>query len=444
MDFRSPAYDARGSRAAEAVLRKMKELAIMNIRFRLLGLVLAGLASMGAQAAGPGHFTAAGVASIRQQTHAVVDRKEAAGIVTLVLQDGKPVLRDAYGYADTEQKKPVRLDSVMAVASMTKPLTGVAMMMLYEQGKWSLDDPVAKFVPQLANLKVMDDSGRLVPMEHPQTMRQLMSHSAGFTYGVFADTPVDRIVRAAALTDPNSSLVGMIGKLSQLPLKHQPGSAWEYSVSVDVQGYIVEKLSGMPYAVFVREKILRPLKMKDSDFAVFGAARDRLALPHAPDKSGALVPYLPAGGRDAVAREVPRLPSPGASLYSTALDYARFCQMIVNGGQLDGVRLLKPATVRLMHQNALQPGVAVNLAGPGTTFGLDFAIAGDPSTTQEPWPAGTYYWSGVYGTYFWIDPVNHLIVVGMIQRPWLPGTDASGSLVARNAGGKAIYDALSH
>jgi CubicO group peptidase (beta-lactamase class C family) len=236
----------------------------------------------------------------------------------------------------------------------------------------------------------------------------------------------------------------MIGKLSQLPLKHQPGSAWEYSVSVDVQGYIVEKLSGMPYAVFVREKVLKPLKMKDSDFAVFGKARERLALPHAPDKAGALLPFLPQGGRDAVAREVPRLPSPGGSLYSTALDYARFCQMIVNGGTLDGVRLLKPETVKLMHQNALAPGVTVNLAGPGTTFGLDFAIAGDPSTTQEPWPAGTYYWSGIYGTYFWIDPVNHLIVVGVIQRPWLPGTDASGSLVARNAGGKAIYGALSH
>ena len=402
------------------------------------------LATSGSHAAGPGRLTPAGVASIRQQTHDLVDRKEAAGIVTLVLQDGKTVVRDAYGYADTERKTPMRVDSVMAVASMTKPITGVAMMMLYEQGRWSLDDPVSKYVPQLANLKVMDAGGKLVPPTHLQTMRELMSHSAGFTYGVFADTPVDRIVRAAGLTDPNSSLVGMIGKLSQLPLKHQPGSAWEYSVSVDVQGYIVEKLSGMPYAVYVREKILKPLRMKDSDFAVFGKARERLALPHAPDKSGALLPYLPEGGRDAIARDVPRLPSPGASLYSTALDYARFCQMIVNGGQLDGVRLLKPATVRLMHENALQPGVTVNLSGPGTTFGLDFAIAGDPATTKEPWPAGTYYWSGIFGTYFWIDTVNHLIVVGMIQRPWLPGTDAAGSLVARNAGGKAIYGALTH
>lgn len=394
--------------------------------------------------AAPGHFTPAGVADINRQMHELVDHKEAAGIVTLILQDGKRVDLDAYGYADTQAKQPMRADSVMLVASMTKPLTGVAMMMLYEQGKWSLDDLVAQHVPQLKDLKVMDESGRIVPATHQPTMRELMSHSAGFTYGSFGNSAVDKLYQAAKPTDPNSSLPGLIGKLSQLPLKNQPGSKWEYSVSVDIQGYIVEKLSGMPYDVFIREKILKPLKMKDSDFAVFGKARERMAVPHAPNKAGELVPYLGEGGREALAREVPRLPSPGGALYSTALDYARFCQMIVNGGQLDGVRLLKPATVALMHQNALPPGVTVNMAGPGTTFGLDFAIAGDPSTTHEPWPAGTYYWSGILGTYFWIDPVNHLIVVGMISRAWVPGTDAAGSLVARNAGGKAIYGAMRH
>lgn len=414
----------------------------MRLHLGISIAVLSCLAALTAQGAGPGRFTAAGVAAIKAETHAVVDKGDAAGIVTLVLQDGKPVVRDAYGFADAERKLPMRVDSVMAVASMTKPVTGVAMMMLYEQGLWQLDDPVAKHVPQLANLKVLAADGRLVTPPHQPTMRELMSHSAGFTYGVFADAPADRLVRAAGLTDPDSSLAGMIGKLSQLPLKHAPGSAWEYSVSVDIQGYIVEKLSGMPYAEYIRSKVLLPLKMKDSGFAVTGAARERLALPHAPDASGKLVPSLPAGGRDAVARDVPRLPSPGAALYSTALDYARFCQMIVNGGQLDGVRLLKPATVKLMHENMLPPGVNVGFAGPGTTFGLDFAIAGAPAQTGEPWPAGTFYWSGIYGTYFWIDPVNHLIVVGMIQRPWLPGTDASGSLVARNAGGKSIYGAL--
>jgi CubicO group peptidase (beta-lactamase class C family) len=394
------------------------------------------------RAASVPHLTPDDVAAINRKMHALVDSHQAAGVVTLIIQDGKRVDLNAYGSADTALHKPMRTDSIGAVASMTKPVTGVAMMMLYEQGKWSLDDPVEKYVPQLKNLKVMDEAGHLVPVSRPATMRELMSHSAGFTYGVFADTAVDRQVRAAQLTDPNSSLPGMIGKLTTLPLKHQPGSAWEYSVSADIQGYIIEVLSGMPYAQFVQQKILKPLKMRDSGFAVTGAARERLALIHVPDSTGQLVPSLPAGGRDAVAKAVPRLPSPGGALYSTVSDYARLCQMIVNGGVLDGVRLLKPETVRLMHHNALAPGVFVSMAGPGTTFGLDFAIAGDPSSTKEPWPAGTYYWSGIYGTYFWIDPVNHLIAVGMIQRAWVPGTDAAGSLIARNTAGGAIYTAL--
>ncbi len=408
----------------------------------ILALLAACTLSSITRAAAPAQLTHDDISAINRKMHALVDAKQAAGVVTLIIQNGKRLDLDAYGSADTGLHRPMRTDSVGAFASMTKPITGVAMMMLYEQHKWSLDDPVEKYVPQLKNLMVMDDSGHLVRQSRPATMRELMSHSAGFTYGVFADTPADRLVRAAQLTDPNSSLAGMIGKLSTLPLKHQPGTAWEYSVSADIQGYIVEVLSGMPYAEFVQQKILTPLKMKDSGFAVTGQARERLALPHAPDRSGDLVPTLPAGGRDAVAAKVPRLPSPGGALYSTVSDYARFCQMIANGGELDGVRLLKPETVRLMHRNALPPGVFVGMAGPGTTFGLDFAIAGDPASTHEPWPAGTYYWSGIYGTYFWIDPVNHLIAVGLIQRTWVPGTDAKGSLIARNTAGEAIYTAL--
>ncbi|MEY4761126.1 MAG: hypothetical protein RLZZ200_982, partial [Pseudomonadota bacterium] len=222
----------------------------MRIHIGFQAAALSCLVAALAQAAGPAHFTKAGLAMVESQTHALVDRGAAAGIVTLVLQEGKPVFRDAYGFADAERKSPMRVDSVMAIASMTKPVTGVAMMMLFEEGKWQLDDPVAKHVPQLRDLKVLAADDQLVSPAHQPTMRELMSHSAGFTYGVFADTPADQRVRAMVLTDPNSSLAGMIGKLSQLPLKHAPGSAWEYSVSVDIQGYIVEKLSGLPYAEF--------------------------------------------------------------------------------------------------------------------------------------------------------------------------------------------------
>ncbi len=399
-------------------------------------------AAPAAAAAAPPGISATDIAAIRIQMHALVDNKEAAGIVTLIIKDGKTVDQDAYGLADTERGTAMRVDTVGAIASMTKPVTGVAMMMLYEQGLWALDDPITKFIPEFANLKVMDDSGKLVAPVHTPTMRELMSHSAGFTYGVFDTKPVDLLYQKTNPIDPNGSLDRMIGKLARLPLKNQPGSKWEYSVSVDIQGYILQKLSGMPYDVFVREKVLKPLQMRDTDFLVVGPARERLAFAHAPDASGTLQPALPAGGRDAVAKTVPGLPSPGGSLYSTVGDYARFAQMVQNGGELDGVRLLRPETVALMHTNALPENVFVGFAGPKTGFGLDFAVAGAPADTGEPWPAGTYYWSGIFGSYFWIDPVNNLIVVGLIQRQWVPGTDAAGSLVARNAAGKAVYNAL--
>jgi CubicO group peptidase (beta-lactamase class C family) len=387
-------------------------------------------------------FSREDIATIRSQMHALVDSQQFAGIVTLIQQHGRVVDLDAYGLADTGSGAPMQPDSVMAIASMTKPVTGVAMMLLYEQHLWAPDDPIAKYIPEFSGLEVMDADGKLVPPQHAPTMRELMSHSAGFTYGFFGSTPVDKLYQQAQPTDPDSTLTAMVGKLARLPLKHQPGSAWEYSVSVDIQGYIVEKLSGMPYDAFLRERIFKPLKMHDTDFAVFGAARKRLAFQHSPGPDGKLAPLLPAAGRDAVARKVPSLPSPGGALYSTAADYARFAQMLLNGGELEGVRLLQPETVALMHRNALPEGVFVGPAGSRTRFGLDFAIAPDPAASGEPWPAGTYYWSGIFGTYFWIDPVNDMVVVGMVQRAWVPGSDVGGTLLARNAGGKAIYQAL--
>jgi CubicO group peptidase (beta-lactamase class C family) len=318
------------------------------------------------------------------------------------------------------------------------------MMILYEQGKWSLDDPIAKHVPEFKDLKVMGEDGKLVPPNHAPTMRELMSHSAGFTYGFFGNSAVDKLVREANVLDANSSLKTFVGKLARLPLKHQPGTKWEYSVSVDIQGYIVEKLSGQPFDVFVREHISKPLKMKDTDFAVFGAARERVALPHLPSKEGGwTVPVR------TVLEKVPGLPSGGGGLYSTATDYARFCQMLLNGGTLDGVRILKPESVRLMHTDALAKGLHVsilnnNLAGTG--FGLDFAVVNDAAASHEPVPTGTYYWSGIYGTYFWIDPSNDLIVIGMIQRDWSPAApDPTYDPVnVLNENARIVYGTLGH
>ncbi len=390
----------------------------------------------------PRRLDAADLAAIRARMHALVDEHQVAGIVTLIQQQGRVVEFGAYGLADTERGTPMRRDSIMAIASMTKPVTGVAMMLLYEQGLWSLDDPITKFVPGFSGLQVMREDGTLEPMRRAPTMRELMSHTAGFSYGFFGNTAVDRLYFDAHLLDPNSSLAELIDKLAQLPLKHQPGTRWEYSIAVDIQGYLVERLSGVPYHVFVSERILKPLGMKDTGFAVSGAARSRLAFEHARGPDGRLVPRLPEGGRDAVAGRVPSLPTPGGALYSTAADYARLAQMLLNGGRLGGVRLLKPQTVALMHTNALPAGIFAGGPGSRTGFGLDFAIAPDPAASGEPWPAGTYYWSGIWGTYFWIDPVNELIVVGMLQRAWAPGEGLQETLVARNAARQVIYDEL--
>jgi CubicO group peptidase (beta-lactamase class C family) len=393
-------------------------------------------------------FSSADVANIRQQLHSLVDDKHVAtGMVTLITQRGKTVDLDTYGLADAEKGTPIRPDAVMAIASMTKPVTGVAMMLLYEQGKWSLDDPVGKFVPEFKDLEVMTANGKLVPPNHAPTMRELMSHSAGFTYGFFGDSAVDKQYLQANVLDPGSNLKTAMDKLSNIPLKHQPGSKWEYSVSVDIQGYIIEKLSGQPYDVFVREHVLKPLKMKDTDFAVFGAARERLAYTHQPGKDGKLEIALPPGGRGDVGKAVPGLPSPGGALFSTAQDYARFCQMLLNGGTIDGVRLLKPETVKLMHTNMLPKGLHVEILNNnlvGTHFGLDFAVVDDAAASQEPVPTGSFYWSGIFGTYFWIDPANEIVVVGMIQRAWSPlAPDATYDPVyVRNEAARIIYAAL--
>ena len=196
----------------------------------------AAVAASPASAAGRPRLDAADLAAIRARMHALVDDGRVAGLVTLIQQHGRVVDLDAHGLADTERGTPMRPDSVVAIASMTKPVTGVAMMMLYEQGLWSLDDPVTKFIPEFADLEVMREDGTLEPARRAPTMRELMSHSAGFTYGFFGSTPVDRLYFDARLIDPDSSLAELIGKLTRLPLKHQPGTRFEYSIAVDIQG----------------------------------------------------------------------------------------------------------------------------------------------------------------------------------------------------------------
>ena len=378
-------------------------------------------------------FSSAGLKSFQQAMRALVDEHQLAGVTTLVARHGKVVHFDAYGVQDPESKKPVTKDTIFRIASMTKPIAGVAMMMLWEEGKWTLDDPVAKHIPEFAGLKVATASGD-VPQVKPMTMRQLMSHTAGFDVsGGYAKHNI---------SDRTQPLQAMIDKLAKLPLAAQPGSDWRYGPSVDIQGYVVEKLSGQPLDVFLSKRIFEPLGMKDTGFWVDPAKKDRITNIHTygPDKK------IITGTTQGNPTRKPVFLSGSGGLLSTTEDYFKFAQMLLNGGEANGKRFLKKSTVELMRTNVLEPGVVVDLYGPahnidGIGFGLDFAIILDPAKAKTPEGKNSFYWGGAFGTWFWIDPTNDLIVVGMMQNQDGSRPDR-GSPQVRPLSRKLVYAAL--
>jgi CubicO group peptidase (beta-lactamase class C family) len=359
-----------------------------------------------------------------------VDQGKLAGTVTMVSRHGKVVEFDANGKRDIAANAPMQKDSIFRIYSMSKPITGVAMMMLFEEGKWQLNDPVAKYIPEFANLKVYgtDASNNMVMKDqnHPVTMRELMSHTGGFTYGIFSNTPVDKLQREANVLDVNITLDEFIKRVAKVPLNTQPGTEWHYSISVDIQGYIVQKLSGMPFEEFLEKRIFKPLGMSDTGFYVPKEKLSRFAEMYGYDNAGKLVVI---GTKEALNHDFsakPAFPSGGGGLVSTTTDYMRFCQMLLNGGELDGVRLLSPKSVELMHSNMLSPGMTV--FGQGAGFGLDFAIYTDPVAAGGYYGKDTFWWGGAAGTWFWIDPVNDLIVIGMIQQVAGTGAAVAGGI----------------
>jgi CubicO group peptidase (beta-lactamase class C family) len=348
----------------------------------------------------------------------IVDSGRLAGAVTMVSRHGKVVEFDAVGKRDIAANAPMQKDSIFRIYSMSKPITGVAMMILFEEGKWQLNDPVAKYIPEFAKLKVYstEANGNVVMKDqnHPVTMRELMSHSGGFTYGFFSNTPVDKMQLEADLLNPNNTLDEFIKRVAKLPLNSQPGTEWHYSISVDIQGYIVQKLSGMPFEEFLEKRIFKPLGMTDTGFYVPKEKLGRFAEFYNYDAEGKLHAVGVREGLNHDFSAKPALSSGGGGLVSTATDYMRFCQMLLNGGQLDGVRILSPLTVELMHTNMLTPNMTI--FGPGAGFGLDFAVYTDSAAAGGYYGKGSYWWGGAAGTWFWIDPVNDLVVVGMIQQ----------------------------
>lgn len=344
-----------------------------------------------------------------------VDENKIAGFTTLVARHGKIAHFEAAGLRTLESGEPMPKDAIFRIYSMTKPVTGVALMMLYEEGKFELDDPVSKYIPAFAGARVFKQAGEdgsLVtePAAREVTIRDLMRHTAGLSYGVFSETPVDMSYRKNQLIGFDQPLGEWVPKLAQEPLLYQPGGAWVYSLSVDVQGYLVEVLSGQTFDAFLRERLFGPLGMHDTGFYVPEGKLDRFVGIYDLDKEKGLAPTQNPLIQD-FTRE-PLFKSGGGGLVSTTTDYWRFAQMVANGGELDGVRILKPETIDLMRTDQLPEGVN-GIGGKGVVgFGLDFAVVKNAEAFGGG-NNGEFYWGGMANTVFWIDPVDDVVAIFM-------------------------------
>jgi len=358
---------------------------------------------------------------------AIVDSREAAGMVTLVARDGKVVDVHANGFQDAESKTPMRENTIFRIASMSKPITSVAIMMLYEEGKLRLNDPVARFIPSFKQQRVAGENGAIENARRGMTIRDLLVHRSGLSYGFLNAGPVGNGYRSGGvvdgLTTTDMTLAEGIDKLAAQPLMSQPGAAWNYSLSTDVLGRVVEVASGQPFDVFLRERIFKPLGMVDTDFVVTDAKWSRLATVYSPDTKGVRPMKDPESfgnthmSPGAYYKPGKKYFSGGAGLTSTIRDYSRFALMLAGGGAVDGVRLLSPKSVELMSADhtadLTTPGL---LLGPGVGFGLGFSVVTDLAATQALGSEGMYGWSGIYGTNFWVDPKERLVAIVMVQK----------------------------
>ena len=358
-----------------------------------------------------------------------VKNNELPGAVVLIARNGKIVMFESYGFRDKEAKVAMTNDTIFRIASMTKPIVTLAAMMLMEEGRLTLADRVSMYIPAFADTKVAvakkkeDGTTEMVlePQFRPMTVHDLMRHTSGLTYGAVGANPVKQSYLDMKVADRSQTNAEMADKLAKLALLYQPGTTWEYSMSTDVLGRVVEVASGMPLDKFIEERITKPLKMGDTGFE---ASTDKKARGAKPMKEGPK-------------NEVPAIPditekfnwrSGGGGMVSTAADYARFLQMFANGGQLDGVRLVSRKTIDLMTADALPPEIRMGAdmfrfealepsARMGQGFGLGFAVRNVQGVNPLPGSPNDYFWGGAYGTYFWHDPRERLYVVFMMQSP---------------------------
>ena len=351
------------------------------------------------------------------------------GWLMVLARRGQVVHLETYGPRDMESGAPVELDTIFRIYSMTKPITSVAALMLWEEGAFELKDPVSRFIPSFGEARVWRNGSfvnyQTDPVVEPMAIWHLLTHTSGLTYGFVANHPVDELYRRAGFewgTPPGADLAAVCDRLAALPLLFQPGAEWSYSHATDVLGRVVEVVSGLPLDRFFAERIFAPLGMVDSGFVVPEAQRDRLAALYTPTPGTRVAMRVDTMGNRAL--EPPVCLSGGGGLVSTAADYHRFALMLAGGGELDGVRLLGPRTIRYMASNHLPGGVDLTTFGrplfsettfDGVGFGLGVSVTLDPVKAKVPGSVGDYGWGGAASTAFWVDPVNELTAVFLTQ-----------------------------
>ncbi len=373
------------------------------------------------------------LARIDPAMQAQIDRGVYAGISTVVARRGEIVHQGRYGFRDKEAGLPMTEDTIFRLYSMTKPIICTALMTLFEEGRFHLIDPIAKYLPAFARVKVREADGSLSDPRRPMTVRDVMAHTSGLAYSFIDDSPVCRQYAGATLWDPSVSLAEAIEDLARLPLICHPGSRWVYSVGIDVAARLIEVISKRSLADFLVERLFEPLGMIDTAFAVPEARRESLAALYGrPDLMAAHLPFMDyyqlwlQGNnerRDASATYPVDRPATfqrgGHGLFSTARDYFRFAQMLANGGHLDGARVIGRKTLALMHANVLPPALLpIDIGGlplPGYGFGLGSRVALDVAQTGAPGSVGQFGWSGAAKTFYWVDPVEQVVGLFMAQ-----------------------------
>jgi len=372
-------------------------------------------------------MSSAGLRNVSRLVQGYLDERKLPGAISLVARRGRVVHFETYGNMDDERQKPMRADAIFRFYSMTKPIASVGLMMLYEEGRFQLDDPASRFIPELKTLKVFvsgtaDDFEVREPARE-MTVRDLLMHTSGLV-GRDTASPVGELYRRAGLTGADSpfTLADMIQKLKQIPLQVDPGSRWIYGISTDLVGYLCEVISGMPFDRYLDERVLGPLGMVDTGFTVPNSQVDRFAANYAP--SAGVPRYRLVNDPMTSSYTRPRTYFSGSGgLVSTAADYLRFCTMLRNGGELDGVRILGPRTLQLMTLNHLPGGkdlatMAQNAAETqreGQGFGLGFAVLLDQTVAQIIGTPGEFYWGGAASTAFFVNPKEDLIMIFLTQ-----------------------------